>query len=254
MKKQNNIYIYDNSFLSLLNLIFFLINNKIVPGNIKKSDYESNLFDNVINLSIPTSYDYNYFKKIISEDTLKTVFFVYLSTDTNSELIIFYYLLNYFKFRYKLIYMRNLKCVDKALGLSKTVSREAHRFKGFTRFRELAGEIMYAEINPTNNILFILSWHFQKRLKNEFWIIKDINRKIISIYDKKHFYILDENEFNITNLIVSNNERYNEELWKTFYKAIGIEERKNDRCRMNFMPKKYWKYITEMSEEYEKSS
>ena len=42
--------------------------------------------------------------------------------------------------------------------------------------------------------------------------------------------------------------------WKDFYKTIGIKERKNDRCRMNFMPKKYWKYILEMSDENEKSN
>ena len=42
---------------------------------------------------------------------------------------------------------------------------------------------------------------------------------------------------------------YIEELWKDFYKIIGINERKNDRCRMNFMPKKYWKYMIEMSDE-----
>ena len=34
-----------------------------------------------------------------------------------------------------------------------------------------------------------------------------------------------------------------EELWKLFYENIGIKERKNEKCRNNFMPKKYWKYI-----------
>ena len=44
------------------------------------------------------------------------------------------------------------------------------------------------------------------------------------------------------------------ELWKNFYKTIAIKERTNERCRMNFMPKKYWKYIIEMSDEIEKNS
>ena len=47
----------------------------------------------------------------------------------------------------------------------------------------------------------------------------------------------------------SSNEKEIEKLWKIFYKTIGIKERKNDRCRQNFMPKKYWKYITEVREE-----
>ena len=57
------------------------------------------------------------------------------------------------------------------------------------------------------------------------------------------------NEFKL-----SDDEKTFEELWIEFYNTIGIKERKNDRCRMNFMPKKYWKYITEMSDEYEKSN
>ena len=48
---------------------------------------------------------------------------------------------------------------------------------------------------------------------------------------------------------LSEEELDTEKLWKEFYKTIGIETRKNDRCRMNFMPKKYWKYIIEMSDE-----
>ena len=47
----------------------------------------------------------------------------------------------------------------------------------------------------------------------------------------------------------SSNEEMFDDLWKTFYKTIGIKERKNERCRQNFMPKKYWQYITEVKGE-----
>lgn len=102
---------------------------------------------------------------------------------------------------------------------------------------------------PENDILFLVSLHFEKRLKEEFWVIKDANRKILSIYDKKKFVIVKEEEFQLQNLKESKEEKNIKILWKTFYKTIGIKERKNDRCRRNFMPKKYWKYITEVSEE-----
>ena len=49
--------------------------------------------------------------------------------------------------------------------------------------------------------------------------------------------------------LISNDELDIQNLWKEFYKTIGIAKRKNDRCRMNFMPKKYWKYIIEVSDE-----
>ncbi len=169
--------------------------------------------------------------------------------------------------------MRNLKSVNKALQISKYVSHECHKFKGFLRFKELENKILYAEIAPESDITFLLSKHFKERLKNEYWIIKDTKRGIISLYDKNNFYITDDKNFTLLTTKLSNKELTIEDMWKSFYnkieeikdnqsmlkeevfdKTIGIEERKNDRCRMNFMPKKYWKYIIEMSDELEKSN
>ena len=62
---------------------------------------------------------------------------------------------------------------------------------------------------------------------------------------KKNIYILDD--INIKDLDIKTDEI--EDLWKSFYNTIGIKERKNDKCRMNFMPKKYWKYILEVENE-----
>ena len=95
--------------------------------------------------------------------------------------------------------------------------------------------------------------NFKKRLKNEYWIIKDVKRGIISLYDKKNFYFVNESEFSLLTLNFSKNEQFIEDLWKKFYQTIGIAERKNERCRC-LISIKYWKYIIEMSEEYEKSN
>lgn len=247
----NNIYIYNNDFISLLNLINILINNNIRPFNIKDDNYNKTLFDNIIKIEIKEN------KSIInlfSNNILKIIYYTYLSTDENKELIIYYFILNYFKYKDKVIYMRNLICVDKVLKISSYVSHENHKYKGFVRFKILQNNILYASIAPKNNILVILSKHFAKRLSNELWIIHDVNRKILSIYDKKRFYIAQDNSFKLLDRSESDDEIKIEDLWKTFYKTIGIEERKNDRCRMNFMPKRYWKYIIEMSDEIEKSN
>ena len=145
--------------------------------------------------------------------------------------------------------MRNNKWVNETLKQSLYVSRENHKFKGFTRFKKMNNEIYYAEINPTNNILPLLSNHFRARLKSEYWIIKDVNRNLYSLYDKESFIIVSGDEFKINDFNLSDDEDKFLSLWKEFYNTVGIKERKNDRCRMNFMPKKYWKYIVEMSDE-----
>ena len=145
--------------------------------------------------------------------------------------------------------MRNLNCVNEALKISKHVIRETHKFKGFLRFKELSNNVLYTEIKPDNNILYLLSIHFKNRLKNEYWIIKDAKRRIISLYDKKLFYIYNESDFDLKEIIYDSNESVIQNLWKEFYKNIAIKERKNEKTRMSFMPKKYWENIIEVAEE-----
>ena len=34
-------------------------------------------------------------------------------------------------------------------------------------------------------------------------------------------------------------------LWKNFYDTIAIKERENSKCRLSFMPKRYWQDLPE---------
>jgi len=247
----NLVYTYNNNFINLLTLIDELINKNIKQNNIKSNGYNPNLLEEIVNLNLFDNSNVINKIKRLNSDLLKVMYYVYLSNDDNKELIIYYLFLNSYKYKEKLLNMRNLNCVSASLKISNYVSREAHKYKGFVRFKELNNGVLYAEIEPTNNILSIISKHFKNRLSNFYWIIKDNKREIISIYDKKNYYIIDSKRL-LIDLEIDNNDY--EDLWCTFYETIGIKERKNDKCRMNFMPKKYWKYIIEVSDNIEKSS
>lgn len=254
MNKNNIIYIYNGNFLSLLGLIIILIRKRIIPKDIKPINYNFGLFDEYEEIDIPEKEEtIGYVIKNIGYNNFNIIFKTYLADAENKEIAIFYFFLYSLKYKDKTIFMRNNYWIRFSLKMSEYVSRENHKFKGFTRFRKMENDIYYAEINPTNNILFLLSIHFKNRLSGEYWIIKDDIRKIYSIYDKKKFIIVSEDEFKIKDFKFSLDEIEISNLWKDFYKTIGIKERNNDRCRMNFMPKKYWKYIIEMSDDDEKS-
>lgn len=242
------IYIYDGTFISLLTLINYLIKNKIKPYDIKDESYSPRLLEETF---YPKLFDDTLAERIIDKIgifSFKVVYYVFLANNKNKELLIYYFLLNSLKYKEKICYMRNLKCVSECLKISQYVTRENHKYKGFVRFKELNNKVLYSEIEPENNILFLLCTHFKERLKNERFIIRDLKRNIIGIYDKKKLYILDNTDFIDKTLKLSDEENDYQEMWKKFYKTIGIKERKNDRCRMNFMPKKYWKHILEMEE------
>jgi len=249
----NDVFIYNDSFVSLMALIEYLVDNKIKPDNIKNQEYSPTLFENIINLKINDDNALDNIVNKTSSNIFKTIYYIYLSSDENKELIIYYFYLNSLKYKNNIFNMRKLKCVNSALKISQFVSRENHKYKGFVRFRELSNNILYAEIEPKNNILEILGKHFKQRLRNEYWIIKDVRRNLICLYDKKDILILNSDSFSLHTTNNSDNEDKYKNMWTLFYNTIGIESRKNDRCRMNFMPKRYWKYITEMEDVNEKS-
>lgn len=255
MKKSNYIYLYNTDFISLLNLIKYLFTNKLIPNNIKDISYQANLFEETLNLEI--SQDEKVIKEIISatsSNIFNTIYKIFLSNEKNKELIIFYFLIHSLKHKNKIFYMRNIRSVQEALRISKYVGHEAHKMTGFLRFKELKGKVLYAEMAPENNVIFFISKHFKARLRNELWIIDDTKRNLMSIYNGKDFTIVSSKDFALLEKELSETEEDIEELWKNFYKTIAIKERTNSRCRMNFMPKKYWEYIIEMSDELEESS
>lgn len=239
----NNIYLYNDTFIDLLNIIFYLLNNNITPKDIKTFDkYIPNLFDMPVSLNLKNQ------KINLSKNVLKSIYYVYLSSNDKKEIITYYFIKNYLKYKNEVFFHRNLNCVNYVIQISNYVSREAHKLKGFLRFQKMKNNFYYAIMSPTNNVIGILTNHFSKRLKNEYFIIKDEKRNIYAFYDSKKIIYLTDEEIKQLNLQTDEIEEEIELLWKSFFKTISIKERINLKCQRNFMPKKYWKYIIEMED------
>ena len=238
----NNIYLYDGSFDSLINLIYTLIDNNIIPNDIKTDEY-NNLIDNFIYLK-----DLKEYKNTLSNELMYIIYKVYLSNDERKELILYYFIKNALIYKDKILDYKYLNCVLHVLRINKNVSSEAHKLKGFLRFKELKNNVFYAEMSPKNNVIFLLAEHFKKRLSNEYFLIKDTGRNIYAFYDKTNIMYLNDEDIKELNLNINDNELEIESLWKSFFNTIGIKERKNYKTQRNFMPKRYWKYMIEMED------
>ena len=238
----NKVYLYDGNFYSLLSLILTLLKFKKEPLDIKsEDDYEPNLLDEPIFFKIDKKESVNN----IEPDLIFRIYYVYLSNNNNKEMIIYNFVKEYFIHGKDVIYRRNIESVNQVIKISNYVSREGHKLKGFLRFKKMK-DFYFAKIEPTNNVLPILVNHFKKRLSNESWIIHDSKRDIYALYDTKKVVYLNKDDVINLNLKFSNDEEMYEDLWKTFFNTIGIKERENKKCQMNFMPKKYWNNIIEM--------
>lgn len=127
----------------------------------------------------------------------------------------------------------------------KNFNHEVHTYKGLVRFREIQDNYLLGEIEPENDILEHLTPHFLKRMPNEKFIIYDKNRKVASLCEKGSWEIVEILEMNGVD---SKEEEIFKDAWQGFYKAIGIEERKNHKLMASNMPKKYRKYLPEKND------
>lgn len=236
----NKVYLYDN-YYHLINLILELLKNNIEPDDIKNNEYIPNLLDEVINLKQDFN-NLNEFKKF-DKSIIHACYYTFLSNKENKEMLMYTFLKNALKYKENVFKYRNIDEINEVIKTTKYVGGEAHKLKGFLRFKK-AQNFYYASYESTNNVLPILANHFKNRLATEYWIIKDETRNTYAIYDLKKITYLKNSSLEL-NFVDSEFE----DLWKTFFKTIAIKERKNLKCQMNFMPKKYWSHMLEMENE-----
>ena len=130
--------------------------------------------------------------------------------------------------------------------LAALVSREARHLLQFIRLGETETGVYYAEITPTYPILPLVMPHFAHRLNTQAFVIYDKTHEQAGLYNG--------HEWMLTDAATPHRPAYTEaeqqyrRLWKTFYDAVAITERINPKLRQNFMPKKYWRNMVEMTE------
>ena len=135
---------------------------------------------------------------------------------------------------------------------ARKVSHEIHRFQGFVRFQETTDGLFFAAIEPDHDIVSLLAPHFARRYGSQPWVIYDRRRDKGIFYQKPemHEITLTDKQFNtitgdIHQHVKSDDEDLCRSLWKAYYKAINIPERKNTRLMLRLLPRRYWKYLPE---------
>lgn len=121
------------------------------------------------------------------------------------------------------------------------VQREHHRLLGLVRFKEVSPNVYFSAIRPLYNILTPLSQHFAERLSDQRWILFDEGRGVAVFYTIEAMW---EAPLEIEKDLCC--EDHFEAYWKSYYDAIAIEARVNEKRRQAFMPKRYWSNLPEL--------
>jgi probable DNA metabolism protein len=133
--------------------------------------------------------------------------------------------------------------VKKVHGLARSVGGEAHMFKGFVRFKELADKTLYARIEPDHNVLPLLTGHFRNRLGSFNWIIHDARRGRAALYCGGRLIYAPITQEKA--LEFDGKEASVQALWRHFFKTAAIKERTNPRLQRQNVPLKYRANLTE---------
>jgi probable DNA metabolism protein len=142
--------------------------------------------------------------------------------------------------------------VLKFTQLERKVLREVQRLYMFLRFEQAADGTWFAPVAPKYDILPMTLNHFKSRFADQAWLIYDTGRKYGFFYNKKLVEevsveqpVFDLKTGNLPAEAQSAVEQQWQDLWRSYFKNIAIKERTNPRLQKQFMPVRFWKYLTE---------
>lgn len=244
------VFLAEKSLTGLGCALFYSFTERVKPDNIfDRGDYSANFADNAIiiqNDEKKAERVLNALKKYGGRKFIPYLSVCLLSCDDNALKIAFGYAYFTLSERRDVSAHLSEKCVSDFFFCIKKVLYEKHKFTGFIRFKETARGILYAPYSPDNDITELLCPHFLARLSGVPFVIHDVKRKIAGVSDGRRFTIMKTNNQAVLDL--SKDETAWENLWKNYYKAVNIKERKNKKQQDTLMPVRYRKFLPETYE------
>ena len=251
-------FTYDKTFDGLLSCIFFAYENKKFPDMILSKTDQRPLFTeehfHIITDREKSKRVWGSLEKKLSRTARNMMLSVWLSELPETEMLLFRYI------RKNIDHPKGVELnfgdedILRVKEIAQKVGRESHRLIEFIRFQKTADNIWFAPVTPRYNVLSMMVKHFRSRYADQPWIIYDTGRNIGIYYDThsveevsfppEDFAALKPGKLSEGQL--SDEELFFQQLWKEYFRSITIKERINLKLQRQHMPKRYWKYLTEM--------
>jgi len=186
----------------------------------------------------------------ISKWDAERLYRAHCTSETDKEMKMLRYIRLGFKQGGKIRLLHGNPVVHAVQLAEQRLGAEVHRLCGLIRFSAIrkstgsADEILYAEIDPDNDVLSFLAPHFGDRFRWDPFIIYDTRRgKALFGYNKEWEIVPFDSG---TDICYSESEEEYRALWRKYFDIMATKERVNPKCQKRFMPIRYWKNLTEM--------
>lgn len=241
------IYIYDGTWNCFLTAVHHYYYDRQNVTNIESAlSYYPNLIDEYREIATDTEKAKaveNAIRGKISHESLDNIIHCFFSEIAGREMWILNYIKLGFKIGSKIDSMLGTQTVLDVLIPARKVNSEAHLMLGILRFELLENNIYYAPIQPDHNIITFIAPHFKQRFADQNWVIHDIKRNLAALYNTKSMIISYMDLADIPDRHAD--ELKFQSLWKNYFKHIAIKSRINPKLQKQFIPKRYWKQLTE---------
>ncbi len=238
------VMLFDGSMEELLMAVYHVYVDKEEPLLYREKDYERNLIDEPYSLH----YKKDAFVRVqqsmrgkFDEETLLNISYALNHKDPLAPTLVLRYIICCFN-NPKNAHNYQDELIMKVTKLSRQVSLESHRFKGFIRF-SLVGSVYMAKIEPDHDILSFIAPHFTARYKDMNFIIYDEKRHE-AILSQKGQWSLKKNIHLDEKLL---KEDPSIEKWQHYFTHITIGSRLNSKAQKKSMPVRYWKNLPEIN-------
>lgn len=244
------IYVYDGSFFGYLSAVFDAWHDGLQHVEDIRCSREGDLFCQLQSVdmdSMKAGRILDGLQRQCGSKACHFLYYAFLAEQPQREMKLLAYLRRAFQLKGSFLRHLSEPAVWEVRQWARRTGNERHKLLGLARFQELKGGMLYCALAPTCCVVPVMAPHFVKRFGSEEWVIHDRRRRIGVYYDR-HDAVLVEIPKVLQHIDVSEAEEEFAALWKQYYRTIAVAERRNDLLRRQFMPKKYWPYILELSD------
>ena len=259
-------FTFDNTFEGLLCVVYDAYTRRIHPDVLVGADEIAPLTAEVTHEVITdlahSERVYRGLQKKLSAQACRRLQYAWLSEEHEADMALFRYIRKVFDARRPVendLADPDIFAVEK---LAKKVVKEAQFLLGFVRFQKTADKRYAATISPRYNVLPLLLRHFALRFAQQVWLIYDIGRRYGVMHDAQGFHeafidkekaaALSRNSGKLPLHELDSEEIFVQELWKTYFATVAIQERRNPKLQARCMPRRFWEYLTEKQSCYDR--
>ncbi|UFS72263.1 TIGR03915 family putative DNA repair protein [Geomonas sp. RF6] len=247
-------YLYDGSFAGFICAVAHSLEGGVEPDGFEREgdQCQGGLF---AELRHPVAADEDTvrrfrkrFQSAVSPQAYETVRYAFHSEKGDVEMLLWSYLRLGLTLGRRLDGMLAEEPVYSVRRLARQVAREAHRFLGLLRFREVictGCTFLYARFEPDADLLEFVAPHFADRIGDRPWMIHDLRRNKAVLWDPDHGLRPVREVSLVAAPVTSSDEENIARYWRGYFQHLAIEERSNLSLQQQHVPLKYRKHLVE---------